>query len=395
MIAARFARVALALGAGMVGVLGVLGVGEGVARAYPQWQLSTGAVRCNQCHYSPAGGGLINAYGRDAAGDELSSWGGNGGFAHGAIELPKGLALGGDFRGAFVNNDVQDPSGAVTAIFPMQADLRGRLAFGPGFSISASGGMRGQVRDPGVIIPIQNYQPVSTSQLISREHYLMWQPGALGPYVRAGRFYAPYGLRLAEHILYINRDLGYDELQETYNVSGGFVYDEWELHLSAFAPDFVRHIGSDEKGFAGYYEHRLFNGSAEIGAETRFAVAPGVTRFQLGAVGKGYIDALKTLLMAEVDSVQLMFDDQMVDPRQQVVGLVGFTVFPVRGLMVTVLGERNQVDVQVRNDAWTAGTALVNWFPFAHLEAQVMGRLQWPGDAQPAKTFFAQLHYFL
>jgi len=379
----------------LAGVSGLAGIGEATAHAYPQFQLSTGAVRCSQCHYAPAGGGLINTYGRDAAGDELSSFESNGAFAHGAVPLPRWLALGGDFRGAFVDNDVQDPSGPATALFPMQADAYARIAPGYGFSINGTIGLRGQVRDPGNIVPIQNYQPVSTSQLVSREHYLMWQPEALGPYLRAGRFFAPYGLRMAEHILYINRDLGFDELQETYNVSGGFVYDEWELHVTAFAPDFVRHIGSNEKGFAAYYEHRLADDKVALAAQTRVAAAPGVTRFMFGGLAKAYVPAARTLFMAEVDTVQLSFDDPMVDPRQQVVGAAGLSVFPLRGLMITALGELNQIDVQVRNDAWTAATALINWFPMAHLELQVMGRLQWPGDAQPAKTLFAQLHYYL
>jgi hypothetical protein len=63
--------------------------------------------------------------------------------------------------------------------------------------------------------------------------------------------------------------------------------------------------------------------------------------------------------------------------------------------MATFLGERNQVDLQVGNDAWTAATALINWFPVAHFELQMMGRLQWPGSAEPSKTLFAQLHYYL
>ena len=37
----------------------------GSAHAYPQFQLSTGAQRCNECHFAPAGGGLLNAYGRE------------------------------------------------------------------------------------------------------------------------------------------------------------------------------------------------------------------------------------------------------------------------------------------------------------------------------------------
>jgi hypothetical protein len=373
---------------------GMAGAGESRALAYPQFQLSSGSVRCNQCHYAPAGGGLINSWGRDEAGDALSSWDSNGAFAHGAVNLPRWLALGGDFRGAFVNNDVQDPSGPVTAVFPMQADVNVRLAT-HGVSLNGTIGLRGQVRDPGVIVPIQNYQPVSTSELISREHYAMWQPEALGPYLRVGRFYAPYGLRLAEHILYINRDLGFDDLQETYNVSGGLLFDAWELHVTAFAPDFVRHMGSDEKGFAGYYERRLLDNKMALAAQARIAAAPGVTRFMFGGLAKLYVEGARTLLMAEVNSVQLAFDDQMIDPRQQVVGAAGVTLFPVRGLMATFLGERNQVDLQVANDAWTAATGLLNWFPIAHLELQVMGRLQWPGNATPAKTLFAQLHYYL
>jgi hypothetical protein len=277
----------------------------------------------------------------------------------------------------------------------MQADMSGRLAFGHGFSGSATVGFRGQVRDPGQLVPLQNYQPISTSMLISREHYLMWEAASVGPYLRVGRFYAPFGLRLAEHILYINRDLGFDELEETYNVSGGYVGDVWEMHLTAFAPDFVRHIGSNEKGFAAMFERRLLDDKLQFGGQARVASAPGVTRFMLGGTLKAYAEPLKTLFMAEVDSVQLIFDDEMIDPRQQVVGAVGFTVLPVRGVMLTVLGERNQVDVQVRNDAWTAGTVLLNWFPIAHLEMQLMGRLQWSGTTDPAQTFFAQLHYYL
>ena len=50
----------------------------------------------------------------------------------------------------------------------------------------------------------------------------MWQPEALGPYVRMGRFFAPYGLRFAEHVLYVRRDLGFDQLRETYNLSAGY-----------------------------------------------------------------------------------------------------------------------------------------------------------------------------
>ncbi len=372
---------------------GLLG-GARAAQAYPQWQLSTGAARCNQCHYAPAGGGLINNFGRDAAGEDLSTYGGNGAFLHGAVELPSWLALGADLRGAFATEDVQDPSGNTTAVFPMQADVYARVALPWGFSLSATGGFRDQVRQPGILVPIQNYQPIDTSTLISREHYLMWQPESIGPYVRVGRFFAPFGLRLAEHILYIRRDLGFNLLEETYNVSAGFVFPEAEIHLTAFGPDFVRHIGSNEKGFAGYLERRLWNDQVALAGQVRLAQAPGVTRLIFGGVGKAYAEPIKTLFMAEVDGVNAMYDDASQTTRQQIVGLAGFTVLPAKGLMFTVLGERNQVDVDAPT-SWTAGTFMFNCFPYAHFEVQIMERLEYPQGGQLDNTFFIQLHYYL
>jgi hypothetical protein len=374
--------------------LGALWFRATPARAYPQFQLSSGATRCNQCHYAPAGGGLLNSYGRDADGEQLSTFGGNGAFAHGAVRLPAWLALGVDLRGAFVDNDVQDPAGPTVAVFPMQADLSGRIALPRGFSISAIGGFRGQVRDPDLLVPIQNYQPVSTSELISREHYVMWEPEATGPYLRVGRFYAPYGLRMAEHILYVERDLGFDELEETYNVSGGIILPEAELHLTLFAPDFVRHIGSDEKGFAAYLETRFHDDRAALAGQMRVALSPGVTKVMTGAVGKVYLERLRTQLFGEVDLVNQIYTDLADTTRTQIVGVGGAAIFPWTGVMVTLLGERNQVDVQTP-DAWTAGTILVNWFPYAHVELQLMERLQFPSGGSAVSTLFFQVHYFL
>jgi hypothetical protein len=363
------------------------------AAAYPQWQLTTGAARCNQCHYAPAGGGIINAFGRDAVGEQLSTFGGDGAFLHGAVALPKWLAITADVRGAFVDNDVQDPDGPTIAAFPMQADLTARVAFGAGISAVGIIGYRGQAREDDSPVPYQNYQPISTSQLISREHYLMWQPEATGPYVRVGRYFAPFGLRFPEHNLYIRRDLGYDQLTETYNASVGWTYDAWELHLTAFAPDFVRHIGSNESGAAIYYERRLLDDHLALGAQMRAASGPGLTRVIYGAVAKLYVESLRTLFLAEGDGVQLLFDQVDVGQRTQVVGAAGLAVLPIPSVILTLLGEHNQVDVDSQA-SWTAATALLNWFPYAHCEAQVMGRLQFPRGSDVAKTLFIQVHYF-
>jgi hypothetical protein len=379
-----------------VAVSGLVLCAETAAHAYPQWQLTTGATRCNECHYAPGGGGLINGFGRDAIGSELSTFEGDGNLLHGTVRPPRWLAAGGDFRGAFVANGVQDINGPVYGAFPLQADLYGRVALPRGISVSATVGYRGQARNPEAgSVPPQDFQGSAGSRFISREHYLMWQPQSVGPYLRLGRFYAPYGLRFPEHVPYVRRDLGFDLLRESYNLSGGWVFPAWELHLTAFAPDFIRQMGSDEKGFAATYERRLLGDKLSAGLQTRLADAPGVARIIWGGVSKYYIEPLRTLAMAEIDTVHQVFEASGVPSRTQVVVIAGLAVLPYRGVILTLLGERNQTDVAVRDAAWTAGTLLVNWFPYPHVEMQLMGRLQFPANTEVAKTLFIQLHYFL
>src|SRR6185437_13225534 len=69
----------------------------GRASAYPQFQFTSGTTRCSQCHYDPAGGGLITSWGRDESGDTISL-GGDGAFLHGLWAPPSWLALGADVR---------------------------------------------------------------------------------------------------------------------------------------------------------------------------------------------------------------------------------------------------------------------------------------------------------
>jgi hypothetical protein len=378
--------------AGAVALVALMLLGAPRAEAFPQWQFSTGNTHCNQCHDSPSGGGLINTYGRDAAGEDLSTFGGDGSFLHGAVPLPSWLALGGDLRGAYAYENVQDPNGPTSAFFPMQADLYLRLSFGHGFSFSGTAGFRDQIRSGNDLVPNQNYQPIDPSQFISREHYVMWQPASIGPYFRLGRFFVPFGLRPVEHIMYIRRDLGLDTLQETYNLSGGFILENSELHITAFMRDYLLHVGGPENGFAAYYE-RQFREIAALAGQTKFGVGPDAKRLIVGAVGKIYVDKVKTQFFAEGDFVQVIPD--AAPNRQQFVGAGGLAILPYKGVLTTLIAERFQDDLAVRQAEWTAFTGLLSWFPYAHVEAQVMLRADLPGGGVAAKTFFAQIHYYL
>jgi hypothetical protein len=372
----------------------------GRAEAYPQFQFSSGTNRCSQCHYSPAGGGLITAWGRDESGDTLSL-GGDGAFLHGAWSPPSWLALGADVRLATTRTTDGGTESPQFAYFPMQADLYARFAFGDAFSLYLEGGARGEVRpaDPSIGGRIQTIP----DRFISREHYFMWRPSATGPYVRVGRFYSPYGIRFVEHIFFIRRYTGYNLYDETYNVSGGFVADDSELHLTAFTPppssfpDPLQSVGSRESGGAVYYERRLA-GMAAIAAQTRLGFNSETSRYQGGLIGKLWIEQAKMLVLGELDVSRIQVRAAGAG-ETQVVGWLGPTFFPVRGLMATLAYERYQPDVSIKGTGRNAVDLELNFFPWAHFEVVLFGRYLMVGTGAPGSTdaslLMAQLHYYL
>src|SRR5204862_6596983 len=174
-----------------------------------------------------------------------------------------------------------------------QADLYTRVAFNDAFSLYLEGGVRGETR-PSSGAAATGIGNINTDfgtvadRFITREHYFMWRPSATGPYARIGRFFAPYGLRFAEHIFFVRRYTGYNLYEETYTASGGYVGDNWELHLSVFTPppysfpDPLSSVGAHESGGAAYYEKR-FTGdgpvSGAVAVQGRVGVASEEARY--------------------------------------------------------------------------------------------------------------------
>src|SRR5258708_746697 len=140
----------------------------------------------------------------------------------------------------------------------------------------------------------------------------MWRPRATGRYAGAGRFFAPYGLRFVEHVYYVRRYTGNNLYEETYNVSGGYVADDWEAHATLFAPvpshlvEPLRAVGPSESGFAGYGEVRLAKMSALAG-QLRVGIGPDESRYQVGGIGKVWLEKAKILFLGEGDFIRQTF----------------------------------------------------------------------------------------
>ncbi len=365
------------------------------ASAYPQWQVGGGAGRCNLCHLAPTGGGLLSDEGRRAVGRDLSTFSGEGALLYGAGPLPTWLAIGADLRSSYQEHDFQDPSSASDAFSPLQAEVQADLSLG-GLSAYGTVGTRGDWWTPDEPVPTQNYHAVTASHVVSREHWLLWQEdgrGGTGVYVRAGRYFAPFGLQLAQSFIYTRRELGFDQLQESYNLSAGYMQRGWELHATGFAPDVVRHFGSEERGAGVHVELRAFARRLALTADARYAARTGSERWLAALSVKLHLAPLRTTFLVEADAVRLSVDGFAA--RGQTVALLGAEVAPVRGLTIMGLAEWFQEDVAIRDAARGAATVVVGWLPYAHFEAQIVARAELPTGGDVAKTLLAQLHCFL
>lgn len=386
-------------------VAALLSAATSRAQAYPQFQFSSGTAQCSQCHYSPTGGGLITDWGRSEAGDTISR-GGDGALLHGAWTPPSWLALGADVRLAALRNDVGGAQAPEYAAFPMQSDVYARAALPAHLSVYLEGGVRGDV---GRNQTVDNRFSSVTDRFISNEHYVMWRPSTSGPYIRAGRFFAPWGLRFVEHIFYVQRYTGYDLYNETYTVSGGYMGSDWELHVSLFTPppeSFplpLSSVGVRESGGAAYGEKRFADRGA-IALQARLGVGSEATRYQAGAVGKLWVDRAHLLFLGEADFIRLQVPASSAG-ENQFVSYLGATYFPVRGVMAGVAYERFQEDLALGRTAHDAFDIEASFFPWAHFEVLAIGRFQFLGsgatgggatdDGANASLAMLQLHYYL
>jgi hypothetical protein len=369
------------------------------AAAYPQFQFSSGTTRCGQCHYSPSGGSLISAWGRDESAETISL-GGDGALLNG-LAPRSWLGLGGDIRLAAIRNDVGGPDAPEIAAFPMQLDLYGHGAI-DAFSVNVTAGARGIVRpaDPSV----SGRASQVAAEFASREHYLMWRPSGSGPYARVGRFSAPYGIRFVEHIFFVQRYTGFDLYEETYNASGGYVAEGWELHVTAFAhvPSGVATVvaaaGPPENGGVAYAEKR-FASIAALALQGRVGIAPDEARYQGGAVGKLWVERARLLFIGEADFIRQQIRSAGTG-QNQFVSYAGAT-YVMRGLMAGVAYERFQENLSVSGTGRNAYDAEVNLFPRAHFEVVLFGRYQTAAAgaqavaSAPASLLMLQLHYYL
>lgn len=352
------------------------------AEAYPQFQFSTDNSSCTLCHYAPAGGGLINGWGRSEAADTISR-GGDGEFLHGLWEPPDFLDIGGDFRGVVGAHDTES-TGIDPLIFPMQADIYTRFDFGS-VKLLATIGARGSARPR---------DPPPHTRVLPRELYLMYQPDSKGLYVRAGRFMAPYGLRQVDHTNYVRRDLGFYAWEETLGVSGGYLKNDWELHVTAHTRDPLIKVGMPGHGITAMYEKRISENTAAWGAQTKIQLGPDSMQYWAGGMFKKWFEGIDLLLLSEANLGVRDVDTAGADPILQGIAHLNLTYFLLDGVMLGTTLEAKHSDFTLRGKDAEAAYFSVQYFPRAHFELMLYTKAQRTRQTHDLTTFL-MFHYYL
>ncbi|MBL0216583.1 MAG: hypothetical protein IPQ07_22210 [Myxococcales bacterium] len=366
--------------------LAVLAVGTTTADAYPQFQFALGSDRCSACHFAPGGGGLLNDLGRDEAGEGISGRG-DGRFAHGGVTLPSWLALGADFRFALGGKQLADRDPTLLA-FPMQADTYSRAAFGP-ISLNLTVGLNGAARSrtPGASV---------ASYVASRQHYLMYESGSGNVTVRAGRFFPVFGLRSQDHTAYPRRYLDQSTLEEPYAVELGASGNNWEGYLAGFLGNPIPYTGSGAKasGATAYYERRF--GAYLVAGNARVAQTDDDRRVTAGAIGKYWFEKPGLMAIGELDLQRQSFATGGTT-RLQLLGFAQLTKLILPGYMIGAALQRWDPDLSLRGSTRNAFQLDVQAFPWAHVEAHLLTRLEATGGdtTHPNLLALLQLHYYL
>ncbi len=208
-----------------------------VAHAFPE-NVRNGYNNCTSCHFSPSGGGVLTAYGRQLSREVVSAAGNEGEeqLLHGLVQTPRPVALGGDLRA--IQTYLDNPRIKQGRFIVMQADLEPALTFGKVSAVGTIG-----------IEKIEKQAASSQRGVLIRRHYVNYKPtDELS--LRAGRFMPAFGINVPDHVIATKKGLGFDQHHETYNFEAAWLGETANFYATAIFGRNDKIYGQLEKGAA-------------------------------------------------------------------------------------------------------------------------------------------------
>lgn len=325
------------------------------AHAFPE-NVRHGYASCSSCHVSPTGGGVLTEYGRKASEDFLTTWGreGENGFLWNAVQLPSNVAAGANVRHISYKRDLDGVRTEKRFIMQVEGEVAVKLGSKVWVDFSRGG-----------------YNKFEQTQ----RAYVLVAPND-NLFIRAGKFFVPYGIYEADHTTITRRELGFDQGMETINAEIGLQSEAGEIIGDVILGDSKTGDASidprsKDRGVmiraASYY-----GGKSQFGFNLLSTTGDFVDRNAFGAFAITGLGE-RFLYLGEVDFEQKKLVSSLSGRKQNSALLshqrVSFEA--TRGLHVSANWDSLlplKSDLHTRQ--WSAGPG-IQWFPRPHFEFSV------------------------
>lgn len=355
------------------------------ANAEP-WLAVKKGLKCMVCHTNPTGGGKRNVYGNIFAQNELAarrieipeltttSGGGATGFGqeYWTGELNRFLSIGGDLRNNYTYTDI--PNRDNTSEFDTEEVLLyvdfslipGRLSFYIDEKVAPGGAE-------------------------NREAYALFWMRDNTIYLKAGKMFLPYGLRLEDDTAFIRRVPGINYQTPDNGVEAGLEVDAWTINFAITNGSAGGSETDDGKQYSllGSYTSERWR----IGSSLNYNDLDGGDR-TMGNIFAG----LRTGPVNWLGEVDFIRDEGTpTGERDMWVGFIEANWLITKGLNLKLTGEYFEPDTDVSNDDQSRGSIVVEYFPiqFVQLNAGYRHSDGIPqNDQQNIDEYFLELHGF-
>jgi len=247
-----------------------------------------GYSNCMTCHYSPAGGNMLNDYGRTLSTELMSTWAVPEGVEQsfgGLFKESKWARVGGDFR--TLQRYLDTPDLEDRSLFIMQNNVELGLRHKKLMLIGTLGSQEGPRN-------IDNHR-----EFISERHYLLVDLSETSK-LRVGKFRINYGINDPNHNRFIKRNLGFGFNSERYNIEYSKFFENYEFFANySFGRIDLNRTANDERSVSLRFTHYL-NGKSRLTLNYLYGESPSSTRSLLGAAGVSALSE-KAYIVYELD----------------------------------------------------------------------------------------------
>lgn len=347
-----------------------------VARAEPYIAVRTG-LKCMACHTNPTGGGKRNEYGNIYAQQTLaarfiSGQGEAGETWTGGIN--RFLALGADFRGEFSVTDV-----------PGQDDVSSEFIYEESLVYLQLQPIPGR-------LSLYFDHKLGPGNAQTREAYGLLSLMGSRVYVKAGRFFLPFGLRLEDDDAFVRSISGINYTTPDDGIELGLESGAWSVQFAQTngAGGGAEQNNEKRSSLNAVYTQSRWRAGASFNSNETLTGEREMTAIY-GGVRTGPVSWL-----LEYDLIKDTFGGGMGEVEQQV-ALIEANTLLMQGSNLKLTYEILEPDSAGNEEDRSRISAVWEYFPVQYLQFNLGLRAYDGPDAEPASNreqLFAQLHLF-